>query len=246
MYSELFADILQRETEDLRSLIRSKESSAMLLNVCFERPLAIIRSEKNHASSLTLADLEVYGIITTNSYSTQRKLEGQRHEIIAKKNQLSKLDQTNTHSTSRDELERDLEGLRLSYSREISQVNDLSTERPMTVSALELQHQGLKVIDILVNLNQLHFNLEEQKDVVRALRWLWRSRGRHYRLLNEEEIHPRYYTESWTLAKLLVSISEANLEDIDILFDLVSKLCLSCQIIIKFKCFVLTTLDLPF
>lgn len=234
-------------TKDLRIFIRSKESSVMLLNVCFERPLAIIRSEKNHTSSLVLGDLEVYGINPMNSYSTQRKLEGQRHEIMVKKNQLAKSkpeDQSNTHPTSRDKLERDLESLRVSYSREISQVNDLPTERPMTVSALELQHQGFKIIGILAKLNQHHFNLEEQKDVVRALRWLWRSRGRHYRLLNEEEIQPRYYTESLTLANLLVSYSEANLEDIDVLFDLVSKYFSSCQITVEFNCFFLTTLGI--
>merc|ERR1712194_523398 len=96
--------------------------------------------------------------------------------------------------------------------------NDIATRR-MTVSALELQHQGFKIVDILASLNSEY--LGNQNDIVRALRWLWRSRGRHYRLLHEEEIPPRYHCESLVLGKFLVSYSQANEHDTDVLFDLI-------------------------
>lgn len=56
---------------------------------------------------------------------------------------------------------------------------------------------------------------------MRALRWLWRSRGRHYRLLHEEELSPRYQSESSALAKFIMSYSRANTKDTDVLFDLI-------------------------
>ena len=77
--------------------------------------------------------------------------------------------------------------------------------------------------EILASLNSQY--LENQNDVVRALRWLWRSRGRHYRLLHEEEIPPRYHCESLALGKFLVSYSQANPTDTDVLFDLIRIFC---------------------
>jgi transformation/transcription domain-associated protein len=77
--------------------------------------------------------------------------------------------------------------------------------------------------DILASLNSEY--LGNQNDIVRALRWLWRSRGRHYRLLHEEEIPPRYHCESLVLGKFLVSYSQANEHDTDVLFDLIRIFC---------------------
>lgn len=241
MYSELFGDILQRKSsEALREYISGKECTVMLLNVCFERPLAIIRSEKNASSPVskasTAAHLLVYGVNPLNSYSTQRKLEIARQDITSKKNQLDERNQeeaslkaaksksedvTNTHLAV-ERLKRELETSRTAYVQEILQASsqkEVLTERPMTTTALELQHQGFKVIEILMKYNRSHI----QNDVLRALRWLWRSRGRHYRLLYEEEIQPRYFMESYTLAKFLIAYSKANPADIDVLFDLISK-----------------------
>lgn len=205
----------------------------MLLNVCFERPLAIMRSEKNNLSSPAsksnpLAYLEGHGINPKNSYSFQRKLEVARYEMITKKNQLAKLkaEETPESHEMRDNLKKELNGLRAAYSKEISSVSsqrETATDRPMTMNALELQHQGFNIVDILVKHNNGHLDSQTQNDVTRALRWLWRSRGRHYRLLYEDEIQPRYYSESSMMASFLISYSETNPTDIDILFDLISE-----------------------
>ena len=53
MYSELFQRLVEiPESSGLRSYLNSKQISVMILNVCFERPLAIIRSEKSAPSGL--------------------------------------------------------------------------------------------------------------------------------------------------------------------------------------------------
>ena len=116
---------------------------------------------------------------------------------------------------------RELEEARNAYARDVSQVSAQSnvSDKTMTITALELQHTGFKIVEILTSLNPQY--LQSQNDVVRALRWLWRSRGRHYRLLHEEEIPPRYHYESSALGKFLVSYSKANPTDTDVLFDLI-------------------------
>ena len=61
---------------------------AMLSNVCFEVPLAILRSEKTSTSEgkPPTSSLAVYGINGWNSPSSQRKLEVARQDIEMKKN----------------------------------------------------------------------------------------------------------------------------------------------------------------
>jgi hypothetical protein len=227
IYSELFRDLLQREcAKDLRDYLKTKESIVMLLNTCFERPLALIRSEKTQISPGLSTNLEVYGINSLNSYSIQRKLEVARLDIMTKRSKLTKLKQDDGPQVRKtaDLLEEELDRARLSYSNEISKhaaKEDTPTERPMTTNALELQYQGFSIINILVQANEGYLNLEEQNDIIKALRWLWRSRGRHYRLVNEEEIQPRYHRESFMLANFLISYSTANPSDVDILFDLI-------------------------
>ncbi|KAL3798859.1 hypothetical protein HJC23_004647 [Cyclotella cryptica] len=235
LYSELFVDILQRKSSDaLREYISGKECTVMLLNVCFERPLAIIRSEKNASSPVSKANttdhLAVYGVNPLNSYSAQRKLEIARQDIASKKNLLDLKNQEEASlkaaklksedvTKAVERLKRELENARTAYSQEILQASsqkEVLTARPMTTIALELQHQGFKVIEILMLHNKII-----QNDVLRAFRWLWRSRGRHYRLLYEEEIPWRYSLESLTLAKFLMAYSEAHPSDIDVLFDLI-------------------------
>ena len=146
-YSQLFWDILQRDScEDLRKYVSTKDSLLMLLNVSFEKPLAVIRSEKS-GTSTPLAHLEAHGINSMNSYSSQRKLEIARYSIISKKNQLASLkldDHANFHHV-RDNLQRELEHARRAYSKEIARFSgqkDMPMERLMTVNSLELQLQG--------------------------------------------------------------------------------------------------------
>ncbi len=61
-------------------------NSGMLLNICFDRPLHIIRSEKTSALEVKVA---VYGINEWSSPSTQRKLKVARQEIEVKKKSLA-------------------------------------------------------------------------------------------------------------------------------------------------------------
>ena len=227
-YSQLFGDILQRDScEDLRKYVSTKDSLLVLLNVCFEKPLAVIRSEKS-GSHVPSAQLEVHGINPMNSYSSQRKLESARYGIMSKKNKLVSLkldDHPNFHQ-ARENLQGELENARRAYSKEIahySGLKDIPMERLMTVHSLELQLQGFRVIDVLVKFNKDLLNLQDQSDVIRAMRWLWRSRGRHYRLVYDEELQPRYHKESLMLAKFFILYSESNQADTDALFDLISE-----------------------
>lgn len=244
VYSSLFRDILIREDTVLIRKYLS-ENSAMLINVCFDRPLQIIRSEKPSApdGKPTSSPLAMYGINESRSPSAQRKLEAARQDIEMKKKFLalkaqeesrslkdnqSKSDDKNlieaTDQTAHDVVaraKRELEEARSAYVREVSRAGALSNalEKPMTLHALELQHQGFQIIEILSTLDSQY--LLNQHDIIRALRWLWRSRGRHYRLLHEEEIPPRFHGESMTLGKVLVTYSQVNPSDTDILFDLI-------------------------
>ena len=247
LYSSLFHDLLRREdTAMLRKYLSAH--SVTLLNVCFERPLAIIRAEKTSTTEgkPVSSSLAVYGINEWSSPSSQRKLEVARQNIEMKRKFLasktqeesraqksvqSKADDSNlseykaTAQAAREVVKRakrELEEARIAYARDVSQAttqSNASDKPPMTVSALELQYQGFKIVEILTSLDPRY--LESQNDVVRTLRWLWRSRGRHYRLLHEEEIPPRYHCESLSLGKFLVSYSQANRSDTDVLFDLI-------------------------
>ncbi|KAL7534798.1 hypothetical protein ACHAXR_010621, partial [Thalassiosira sp. AJA248-18] len=256
LYSSLFQDILKRDdTPNLRKYLSN--NSMMLLNVCFDRPLAIIRSEKTSATEgrPISSSLSVYGIDGCNSPSAQRKLEVARQDIEMKKKSLAlktqeeaksqkvlqsktvddpKLsDYQATAQAAHEAVERAKRGLeeaRSNYVRDASQAVSQSnipdqgmdvatTQRQMTLSALELQHQGFKIVETLTSLNSQY--LENQDGIVRALRWLWRSRGRYYRLLHEEEIPPRFHCESLALGRFLVSYASSNLGDTDVLFDLI-------------------------
>lgn len=187
----------------------------------------------------------MYGINEWSSPSTQRKLEVARHEIELKRRSLSikKQDESRSQKAllsnsddsyfseyqhhlliARESLERaksELREARNAYSSIVSQISNKScaSGKTMTITALELQHQGFEIVKILTFINPEY--IRSQNDIVCALRWLWRSRGRHYRLLHEEEIPPRYHCESRALGQFLVSYSKANPADIDVLFDLV-------------------------
>lgn len=62
--------------------------------------------------------------------------------------------------------------------------------------------------------------ISEYHDVVRAIRWLWRSRGRHLRFHHEDSMPPRYSGESTILAQFLVNYSKMRPDDGEQLFDL--------------------------
>ena len=250
MYNDLFFDILKRDDSHLlRHYLGSKECTVMLLNVCFERPLAIIRSEKQSSSTKAgSANLTVYGVNQWYSPTAQRKLEITRQAIemkkkilIAKQQEESKAKKSlqskggerkssdyqavlKSHQGVHDAFERakkEVEDAKSSYARHVSTAfqQDSTQQRSMTAAALELQTQGFRLVEVLTQFDPQY--LSQHNDVVRAMRWLWRSRGRHYRLLHEEEMPPRYHNESLLLSRFLVSFSKASPEDTDVLFDLI-------------------------
>jgi hypothetical protein len=90
--------------------------------------------------------------------------------------------------------------------------------REMTIESLELQHQGLKLVETLMSKNK-HY-LKEHSDVVRTLRWLFRSKGRQLRLMHQESIPHRFHDESKLLGFVVVTYAENYPNDTDVLFDL--------------------------
>jgi hypothetical protein len=90
--------------------------------------------------------------------------------------------------------------------------------REMTIESLELQHQGLKLVETLMSKNK-HY-LKEHSDVVRTLRWLFRSKGRQLRLMHQESIPHRFHEESKLLGFVVVTYAENYPNDTDVLFDL--------------------------
>jgi len=254
----------------------------VLLNVCFDRPLAIVRSEKTFAAEggRPSSSLAHYGLNEWTSPQRLRKLEVARHDIELRKKTLEskvqeekrarKVLQSKADGAAGNEYRAaaratreaaegaraELDEARGAYTRDMALAGtqplaDRAMPQPMTVSALELQYQGeklhfvshlfdqrmlpraqkksdylslvenagLRIVRLLSKMDAQYF--ESQNDVVRALRWLWRSRGRHYRLLHEEELPPRYHRESPDLGGFLVDYSRANPADADVLFDLI-------------------------
>ena len=141
----------------------------MILNVCFERPLAIIRSEKSATGVSSKTSLSQHGILVS----------------------ASSVDQPGT-----------------------------SKSRPMNTEALELQLQGFRLVNTLMSHDANYF--QEHNDIVRALRWLWRSKGRFLRLQHEDLVSPRYHCESSLRASFLMAYAKSfPNEDLDILFELI-------------------------
>ena len=170
MYSELFQSLVELpESDGLRSYLNNKHCSVMILNVCFERPLAIIRSEKSATGVSSKTSLSQHGILVSSSL----------------------VDQPGT-----------------------------SKSRPMNTEALELQLQGFRLVNTLMSHDANYF--QEHNDIVRALRWLWRSKGRFLRLQHEDLVSPRYHCESSLLASFLMAYAKSfPNEDLDILFELI-------------------------
>ena len=176
-YAELFTSILRLPySGPLRACLCQKQSSVLLLNVCFERPLAIMRAEKSGKVAQGRAALALHGIGSSNGNAEENK-----------------------------------------------------PPWPMTRDAHEVQLQGLKVLSILLESESSFF--EEHGDIVRAIRLLWRSRGRFLRLQNEEKVHPRFHDESRLMADFLQKyasrIASSNTDAFgDVVFEL---LCIFLQ-----------------
>jgi transformation/transcription domain-associated protein len=168
MYSELFQHLVEfPESDSLRSYLNNKQCSIMLLNVCFERPLAIIRSEKSAKG--VPSSLSLHGILSNSPVVDQK---------------------------------------------------GASDSRPMNTESLELQLQGFRLVDTLMSYDADYF--QDHNDIVRALRWLWRSKGRFLRLQHEDLVSPRYHGESCFLAAFLTAYAKSfPNEDLDILFELI-------------------------
>lgn len=169
IYSELFQDMVrQKESEKLRAFLENRSSSLMILNRCFERPLAIMRVERGNSPGGSVRhSLSVHGI----------------------------------GSPTVDQRASD-------------------TVKPMDTESLELQYQGFKLIETLHENNPSY--LRSHNDIIRALRWLWRSKGRYLRLQHENQISPRFHAESAMLATFLMNYAEQfPSDDVGVLFELI-------------------------
>lgn len=170
VYSELFQFVLRlgRETAELKKYLELKQSTHTILNVCFERPLAILRSEKNTSSGSSPTNLLLL------------------HGVGA---------------------------------RGASQTGDTAEKRGMDVEAMEQQFQGFQVIEVLLANNAKYF--AEHNDIIRAFRYLWRSRGRFLRLQHEDSVPPRFHEESRFLTKFLLSHAKSfGVDDLEVFFEL--------------------------
>ena len=170
MYSELFQFILRLEEEsvDLRRHLEVKQCTHSILNVCFERPLAILRSEKNSNPAPSPTDiLLLHGIGSTGT----------------------------------------------------PQALDNVEKRGMGIESMEQQLQGFRIVEVLMAHNTNYF--AEHNDIIRAFRYLWRSRGRFLRLQHEDAIPPRFYEESRLLTTFLISHSRSfQADDMEVFFEL--------------------------
>jgi transformation/transcription domain-associated protein len=240
-----------------------------LLNVCFERPLGIIRSDQ--ASSKSAVDstqaaspssvseiLALHGIrigptaqkrdseeiLLQDIEAKQKKVQSFQKEVSRTKELLqtrlaSKLIGPELHraleearmqqKVAQTALEREMKDLNDSkqrYAAEIAQPTNegdkeaegKDTPRPMSLDALELQYQGLQLVETLVAHDKNY--ICEHIDVVKAFRLLWRSKGRYLRLQHEEFMPPRFHDESTMLASFLVNTASAFPKYVDILYEL--------------------------
>lgn len=270
LYSEIFQDLITfPESKALREYLSGRQSSVSLLNVCFERPLAIIRSEKTASSaqspggsppkaSSTHSMKELYHthgihplVVSPTPKETtlkqdfdakKKKLTILQQDLARSKEALQgKSNQTNPSPSEIEEAKRklkiakaacdrgtkDLSESKQKYTDELAQIKaaqsppvlEKGAARPMSIEALELQHQGFRLVRSLVAYDKDYF--KEHNDVLRAFRWLWRSKGRYMRLQHEDGVPPRYHEESKLLASILVDYSESTPSDVDLLFELI-------------------------
>jgi transformation/transcription domain-associated protein len=275
LYTEIFQDIIKlEESQALREYLSGKQCSTSILNVCFERPLAIIRSEKTSSGSssagmaspkassgMTTAELfAIHGIKQEQSPQDQKEallrkeLEGKKAKLQILQQEFSRTKESvkakasaatatssaegqvaleeskRQHKTAKaayDKAAKDFNETKQRYAAEMARANaqknankgDAGATRPMNIESLELQHQGFRIVDTLMANDENY--LRDHNDVLRAFRWLWRSKGRSLRLQYEESVAPRYHGESKMLASFLVNYSRNFPNDVDVLFELI-------------------------
>lgn len=257
------------ESHQLREYLCGRQCSVSLLNICFERPLAIIRSEKvsggasmagfspnrlaNNEEMLSIHGIQPYTApqdeadLLREVESKQKKLKFLQQEmakwkdVINEKTGLGGASNVATDpKTTLDEakrqlrvtrvtcerLSKELAGVRKRYADEVAKKKAFAQHspgpqdpRPMSVDSLELQLQGFRLIETLLKNNPSY--LRDHTDVLRAFRWLWRSKGRFLRMQFEERISPRYHGESKFLAQFLISYAKTAPDDVDLLFELI-------------------------
>eukprot|EP00980_Cylindrotheca_fusiformis_P015839 scaffold4637_cov128-Cylindrotheca_fusiformis.AAC.10 len=269
LYSELFQDLITLdESRPLRQYLSGRQCSVSLLNICFERPLAIIRSEKGTPGVAvspsgmmnTTELLLLHGIEPVSLQPSQREA-ALRYDIETRNKKLITLQQefnraqellqakiaasTQGNPSSKAVLEdakRKHQVAKLAYERGEKELNESKQRyasemariklaaqsekdgkkppaRPMNIEALELQHQGFRLVKTLMENDDSY--LKDHNDVLRAFRWLWRSKGRYLRLQHELSVPPRYHGESKLLASFLVNYSGNFPHDVDLLFELI-------------------------
>ena len=167
------------------------------------------RSRSRLAAAATAADppiTEVAKAALQQKYQASLKArEEAQAELVSAKKEFSAVFAQNASKTSAEDT-----------GGASGQSSDV--ERSMTLDALELQHQGFKILQILIENNSNY--LREHNSVMQTLRWLWRSKGRLLRFKYSEAIPPKYHEESHLLATFLVSYSQAYPNDVEILFDM--------------------------
>ncbi len=273
IYSDLLQDIIKRpESSALRKKLSDNKWSTMLLNVCFERPLAIIRAEKGGSTAASrshqptnsprnAADiLSMHGINIDLTGHGQKcaalkqilehkkeKLQSAKKDETKAKDKIEKVKKAEASATPEkadrikknmnaaqrqldkaqehlSKITKEVENAQKEYNSELAKTTKESesadtrqSPRSMTFEALELQHQGFCLVETLIENDSTY--VSEHTDVVRAFRWLWRSKGRHFRLFHEDSMPPRFNGESIVLARFLVNFAKTS-NDVDILFDL--------------------------
>lgn len=269
MYSNLFQDLVRLpESKALRDYLNGPQCSVSLLNICFERPLAIIRSEKTATSSpsptvpqlsgpLNPKDLlNLHGIHPFSASPTQReiwlkqdvdgkkkKLQILQQEVVRTKDMLQAKASASSPASTIAEIEdakrkhknakaaydrgaKEFAESKQRYTSELAQARaaqklpqEMGGTRPMTIEGFELQLQGFRLVETLILHNKEY--MKDHNDVLRAFRWLWRSKGRYLRLQHEDAVPPRYHEESKLLATNLVDYSRNFPNDVDLLFELI-------------------------
>lgn len=273
IYSELLQDITRRkESSELRKHLSSTECSTILLNVCFERPLAIIRSEKgqsgasrqsgasisprgNNFDALTMHGIVMDAPSKKTALEHQIKLKEEKLKV-AKREECKAKDMIEKEVSSSsiasapekqhlaealkqkhartlvlvDSADKELAVAREDYANELATLNNQQQAdkqnddknilpKPMSFDTLELQLQGFALAAALMENDDTYTS--EHHNLFRTFRWLWRSKGRHFRLLHEDVMPSRFVSESRYLAAFTVAYSKTAPADIEILFDLV-------------------------
>lgn len=254
--------MLRDDAVALRHHISGQECTRKILSLCFEKPLAIIRSEKSSsASKITRSADEIlsqHGIPKTKTgtgkkenlssfeaESSQRKLVTEKKskekiQAVSEKGKLGISADSQTAAESvkkqhqaRQNCEKAQKEASLAqkananetekskpYAAVASSGNAVLMAARMTEDALELQHQGFKIISALMKHDSSYLKEPYHADIVRTFRWLWHSKGRHLRLLHEELLPAKYQIESKSIAAVLIHYAKLRPSDADILFDL--------------------------